>query len=65
MALLEPHAGPGADPELVAALAQAESDAGHAEQGLRRLERMGAMGTGNAAMLRLRLAVALGRRTAR
>jgi hypothetical protein len=62
--LLEPHAGPGAGPDLVAALAQAESDAGNPEQGLRRLERLGstakAMGAGTAALLRLQLALVVG-----
>jgi hypothetical protein len=62
--LLEPHAKPGADPDLVAALAQAESDAGKPEDGLRRLEQLGstsnAMGAGSAAPLRLRLALVVG-----
>ena len=62
--LLEPHAGQGADPDLVAALAQAESDAGKPEQGLRRLEQLGttakAMGAGTAALLRLQLALVVG-----
>jgi tetratricopeptide (TPR) repeat protein len=61
--LLQPYAAPGADPDLIAALAQAETDAGQPEQGLRRLEQLGttlqAMGSGKTALLRLRLALAL------
>ena len=59
--LLEPYAGPDADADLVAALAQAESDAGRPQDGLLRLERLGdtrrAMGTEAAALLRLQLAL--------
>jgi predicted Zn-dependent protease len=62
--LLTPLAGAGADPELVASLAQAESDAGHPEDGLRHLEALGPLadptGAGKSAMLRLRLALAVG-----
>lgn len=61
--VLETYAGPGADPELVAALAQAETDSGHPEQALQRLEQLGttlkAMGTSKTALLRLRLALGL------
>lgn len=64
VALLEPHAGAGADPRLVAALAQAESDAGNPGAALQRLERLDAppeaRGGAEAALLRLRLALAVG-----
>jgi hypothetical protein len=54
---------PGADPGLIAALAQAETDAGQPDQALRRLEQLGttlqAMGSAKVALQRLRLALAL------
>ena len=64
VALLEPFAGTDADLRLVAALAQAESDAGDPGAGLSRLERLdppgGAEGNEQVAILRLRLALAIG-----
>jgi predicted Zn-dependent protease len=65
VALLEPHAGSGAAPQLIAALAQAESDAGNPGAALRRLEQLdatpeGARGGEEVALLRLRLALAVG-----
>ena len=64
VALLEPHAGPGAAPRLIAALAQAESDAGNPVAALHRLERLDATpearGGVEVALLRLRLALAVG-----
>ncbi|MBV8576192.1 MAG: tetratricopeptide repeat protein, partial [Acetobacteraceae bacterium] len=64
IALLQPYAGADAPPEIVTALAQAESDAGNIAQGLRRLEQLDPGGLTpadqQAALLRLRLALALG-----
>jgi len=63
VALLEPHVGAGAPPELLAAIVQAESDMGRPTAALRRLE--GFLSDGYATspdlgLLRLRLALALG-----
>jgi hypothetical protein len=64
VALLQRYADAGADPRLVAALSQAESDAGDAGAGLSRLERLdiagGARSGEQVALLRLRLALAVG-----
>ena len=64
VALLERYAGTGADPRLIAALAQAESDAGDPAAGLSRLEQLdpirGARGGEPLALLRLRLSLAVG-----
>jgi tetratricopeptide (TPR) repeat protein len=64
VALLKHHAGADADPRLIAALAQAESDAGDPAAGLNRLEQLDpvkdARGGVPVALLRLRLGLAVG-----
>ena len=61
--LLERYTGADTDLRLIAALSQAESDAGHPAAGLQRLERLdptGDAGSKQAALLRLRLALVIG-----